>query len=80
MCAHRYKALLCLRDLPPADGENCVVMLHNLGPIKKGSYQLGVSKVSWLLNECQMSNKSHIEIKTVGFGFVCIFSLSLCVC
>ncbi|CAK6980016.1 unconventional myosin-XV [Scomber scombrus] len=41
----RYKALLCLRDLPPADGENCVIMLHNLGPIKKGSYQLGVSKI-----------------------------------
>ncbi|XP_040893261.1 unconventional myosin-XV [Toxotes jaculatrix] len=41
----RYKALLCLRDLPPADGENCVIMLHKLGPVKKGSYQLGVSKI-----------------------------------
>ncbi|XP_045904096.1 unconventional myosin-XV isoform X4 [Micropterus dolomieu] len=41
----RYKALLCLRDLPPADGENCVTMLHKLGPVKNGSYQLGVSKI-----------------------------------
>ncbi|AWP05297.1 putative unconventional myosin-XV-like [Scophthalmus maximus] len=41
----RYKALLCLRDLPPADGENCVIMLHKLGPVKIGSYQLGVSKI-----------------------------------
>ncbi|KAG7234810.1 hypothetical protein INR49_003957, partial [Caranx melampygus] len=41
----RYKALLCLRDLPPADGENCVIMLHKLGPVKAGSYQLGVSKI-----------------------------------
>uniref|UniRef100_A0A8P4JZW8 Myosin XVAb n=1 Tax=Dicentrarchus labrax TaxID=13489 RepID=A0A8P4JZW8_DICLA len=41
----RYKALLCLRDLPPADGENCVIMLHKLGPVKNGSYQLGVSKI-----------------------------------
>ncbi|XP_026158447.1 unconventional myosin-XV [Mastacembelus armatus] len=41
----RYKALLCLKDPPPADGENCVMMLHKLGPVKKGSYQLGVSKI-----------------------------------
>ncbi|KAM9857023.1 unconventional myosin-XV [Aulostomus maculatus] len=41
----RYKALLCLKDSPPADGENCVIMLHKLGPVKSGSYQLGVSKI-----------------------------------
>ncbi|TNN75925.1 Unconventional myosin-XV [Liparis tanakae] len=41
----RYKALLCLKDPPPADGENCVVMLHKLCPVKSGSYQLGVSKI-----------------------------------
>ncbi|KAM8771614.1 unconventional myosin-XV [Acanthopagrus schlegelii] len=41
----RYKSLLCLKDLPPADGENCVIMLHKLGPVKNGSYQLGVSKI-----------------------------------
>ncbi|XP_076004168.1 unconventional myosin-XV [Genypterus blacodes] len=41
----RYKALLCMKTLPPADGENCVIMLHKLGPVKKGSYQLGVSKI-----------------------------------
>ncbi|XP_075948058.1 unconventional myosin-XV [Anarhichas minor] len=41
----RYKALLCLKDPPPADGENCVIMLHKLGPVKNGSYQLGVSKM-----------------------------------
>ncbi|XP_029361674.1 unconventional myosin-XV [Echeneis naucrates] len=41
----RYKSLLCLKNTPPADGENCVVMLHKLGPVKTGSYQLGVSKI-----------------------------------
>ncbi|XP_041839844.1 unconventional myosin-XV isoform X2 [Melanotaenia boesemani] len=41
----RYKALLCLKDPPPADGENCIVMLHKLCPVKKGSYQVGVSKI-----------------------------------
>lgn len=34
-----------MKDPPPADGENCVIMLHKLGPVKSGSYQLGVSKV-----------------------------------
>ncbi|KAL7403896.1 hypothetical protein ABVT39_006572 [Epinephelus coioides] len=41
----RYKALLCLEDPPPADGENCVAMLYKLAPVKSGSYQLGVSKI-----------------------------------
>nr|XP_012779321.2 unconventional myosin-XV [Maylandia zebra] len=41
----RYKALLCLKDTPPADGENCVAMLQRLGPVKTDSYQLGVSKI-----------------------------------
>ncbi|KAA8595238.1 hypothetical protein FQN60_012373 [Etheostoma spectabile] len=41
----RYKALLCLKDPPPADGENCVNMLHKLALVKSGSYQLGVSKI-----------------------------------
>uniref|UniRef100_A0A3B3CPP3 Myosin XVAb n=1 Tax=Oryzias melastigma TaxID=30732 RepID=A0A3B3CPP3_ORYME len=45
ICDHRYKALLCLKDSPPADGENCVTMLHKLCPVKKGSYQVGVSKI-----------------------------------
>uniref|UniRef100_A0A3B4GV90 Myosin XVA n=1 Tax=Pundamilia nyererei TaxID=303518 RepID=A0A3B4GV90_9CICH len=38
----RYKALLCLKDTPPADGENCVAMLQRLGPVKTDSYQLGI--------------------------------------
>ncbi|MEQ2190634.1 hypothetical protein XENOCAPTIV_003012, partial [Xenoophorus captivus] len=41
----RYKPLLCLKDPLPADGENCVIMLHKLCPVKQGSYQVGVSKL-----------------------------------
>ncbi|XP_061534898.1 unconventional myosin-XV [Phycodurus eques] len=41
----RYKALLCLKDPPMADQENCVIMLRKLGPVKVGSYQLGVTKI-----------------------------------
>ncbi|MEQ2260048.1 hypothetical protein XENORESO_000122 [Xenotaenia resolanae] len=41
----RYKPMLCLKDPLPADGENCVIMLHKLCPVKQGSYQVGVSKI-----------------------------------
>ncbi|XP_075318584.1 unconventional myosin-XV [Odontesthes bonariensis] len=41
----RYKALLCLKDSPPADGENCVILLHKLCPVQRSSYQVGVSKI-----------------------------------
>ncbi|XP_054634967.1 unconventional myosin-XV [Dunckerocampus dactyliophorus] len=41
----RYKALLCMKDRPPAVGENCAIMLRKLGPVKVGSFQLGVSKI-----------------------------------
>uniref|UniRef100_A0A8D3BS95 Myosin XVAb n=1 Tax=Scophthalmus maximus TaxID=52904 RepID=A0A8D3BS95_SCOMX len=40
-----FLSRLVILDLPPADGENCVIMLHKLGPVKIGSYQLGVSKI-----------------------------------
>lgn len=62
----RYKCLLCLKDLPPVDGESCVIMLHKLGPVKKGSYQLGVSKVSSLSNTHMYKirpNESYIRNK-----------------
>ncbi|XP_077460372.1 unconventional myosin-XV [Stigmatopora argus] len=41
----RYKALLCLTEPPMPNGENCVVMLRKLGPVKVGSFQLGVTKI-----------------------------------
>ncbi|XP_078145991.1 unconventional myosin-XV [Centroberyx gerrardi] len=41
----RYKALLCMKDPPPPEGENCVMMLHKLCPVKSGTYQLGVTKI-----------------------------------
>ncbi|XP_061840189.1 unconventional myosin-XV [Nerophis lumbriciformis] len=41
----RYKALLCMKETPPALGENCAIVLRKLGPVKVGSFQLGVSKI-----------------------------------
>ncbi|XP_035261236.1 unconventional myosin-XV-like [Anguilla anguilla] len=42
---NRYKALLGLQQTPPADGENCVIMLKKLCPVKKEAYQVGVTKL-----------------------------------
>ncbi|KPP76175.1 myosin XVA-like [Scleropages formosus] len=42
---NRYKALLGLKETPPADGENCVLMLKKLCPVRAGSYQVGVTKL-----------------------------------
>lgn len=76
-CRCRYKALLCLKDTPPADGENCVAMLQNLGPVKTDSYQLGVSKVSVLRNLHTSTNHEvsyvvRLDLKTDEFLFVCV--------
>ncbi|KAJ8284077.1 hypothetical protein COCON_G00029270 [Conger conger] len=42
---NRYKALLGLQQTPPADGENCIIMLKKLCPVKKEAYQVGVTKL-----------------------------------
>ncbi|KAJ3615018.1 hypothetical protein NHX12_018586, partial [Muraenolepis orangiensis] len=41
----RYKGLLCLKDPPATDGENCLIMLRKLVPMKPGTSQLGVTKI-----------------------------------
>lgn len=41
----RYKSLVGLRELPAANGENCVLMLRKLCPLRPGAYHVGVTKV-----------------------------------
>ncbi|TRY59058.1 hypothetical protein DNTS_008381 [Danionella cerebrum] len=41
----RYKSLLGLKQPPPANGENCVIMLGKLCPIRPGAFQVGVTKL-----------------------------------
>ncbi|XP_036422587.1 unconventional myosin-XV isoform X1 [Colossoma macropomum] len=41
----RYKSLLGLKQPPPATGENCVIMLRKLCPVRPGVFQVGVSKL-----------------------------------
>ncbi|XP_076846163.1 unconventional myosin-XV [Brachyhypopomus gauderio] len=42
---NRYKALLGLKKAPPPDGDNCVLMLSKLCPIRPGDFEVGVSKL-----------------------------------
>ncbi|KAM3597250.1 uncharacterized protein V6R79_001885 [Siganus canaliculatus] len=41
----RYKSLVGIRDPPAANGENCVIMLSKLCPLRAGDYHVGVTKL-----------------------------------
>ncbi|XP_023813712.1 unconventional myosin-XV-like [Oryzias latipes] len=41
----RYKSLVGLKELPAANGENCVILLSKLCPLRPGVYHVGVTKV-----------------------------------
>lgn len=49
MCRPRYKSLVGMRELPAANGENCVIMLSKLCLLRPGAYHVGVTKVRDLL-------------------------------
>lgn len=47
MCVSvRYKSLVGIQTLPVANGENCVLLLGKLCPLRPGAYHVGVTKVS----------------------------------
>ncbi|XP_030634878.1 unconventional myosin-XV [Chanos chanos] len=67
---NRYKALLGLKKPPPPDGDNCVNMLIKLCPIKKGDYQVGVSKLFlkehvYQLLESKRDRMTHVAAMTL---------------
>ncbi|XP_070398919.1 unconventional myosin-XV [Nothobranchius furzeri] len=41
----RYKSLVGIRELPEANGENCVILLSKLSPLRPGVYHIGVTKL-----------------------------------
>ncbi|KAB5531005.1 hypothetical protein PHYPO_G00135900 [Pangasianodon hypophthalmus] len=41
----RYKSLLGLKQAPPATGENCVIMLRKLCPVRPGAFEVGMTKL-----------------------------------
>lgn len=68
----RYKSLVGLRELPVASGENCVLMLRKLCPLRPGVYHVGVTKVRlfllFVLQIHSFSNRSfHIYMSFLPF-------------
>ncbi|XP_055047421.2 unconventional myosin-XV [Misgurnus anguillicaudatus] len=66
----RYKSLLGLKQPPPANGENCVIMLQKLCPIKPGAFQVGVTKLFmkeniYFLLESKRDRVRHIAALTL---------------
>ncbi|XP_026180323.1 unconventional myosin-XV [Mastacembelus armatus] len=66
----RYKSLVGLRDLPAANGENCVKMLSKLSPLRPGAYHVGVTKLFlkedvYQLLECKRERSRHLAALTL---------------
>lgn len=47
LISFRYKSLLGLKQAPPATGENCVIMLRKLCPVRPGAFEVGITKVGF---------------------------------
>ncbi|KAM9393773.1 unconventional myosin-XV-like [Pholidichthys leucotaenia] len=66
----RYKSLVGLQDLPAANGENCVILLSKLCPLRPGSYHVGVTKLFlkediYQLLECKWERSRHLAALTL---------------
>ncbi|XP_039542942.1 unconventional myosin-XV isoform X2 [Pimephales promelas] len=66
----RYKSLLGLKQPPPANGENCVIMLRKLCPVRQGSFQVGVTKLFmkedvYFLLESKRDRVRHVAALTL---------------
>ncbi|XP_075879690.1 unconventional myosin-XV [Nelusetta ayraudi] len=66
----RYKSLVGLRELPAANGENCVLMLRKLCPLRPGAYHVGVTKLFlkedvYQLLECKRERTRQLAALTL---------------
>ncbi|XP_016361399.1 unconventional myosin-XV-like [Sinocyclocheilus anshuiensis] len=66
----RYKSLLGLKQPPPANGENCVIMLRKLCPVRPGAFQVGVTKLFvkediYFLLESKRDRVRHVAALTL---------------
>uniref|UniRef100_A0A8C1X0L0 Myosin XVAa n=1 Tax=Cyprinus carpio TaxID=7962 RepID=A0A8C1X0L0_CYPCA len=66
----RYKSLLGLKQPPPAIGENCVIMLRKLCPVRPGAFQVGVTKLFmkediYFLLESKRDRVRHVAALTL---------------
>ncbi|XP_034449270.1 unconventional myosin-XV isoform X4 [Hippoglossus hippoglossus] len=66
----RYKSLVGIRELPAANGDNCVIMLSKLCPLRPGSFHIGVTKMFlkediYQLLECKRERSRHLAALTL---------------
>ncbi|XP_036003944.1 unconventional myosin-XV-like [Fundulus heteroclitus] len=66
----RYKSLVGLKQPPAANGENCVIMLSKLCPLRPGAFHVGVSKLFlkediYQLLECKREKSRELAALTL---------------
>ncbi|XP_078807147.1 unconventional myosin-XV [Oryzias latipes] len=66
----RYKSLVGLKELPAANGENCVILLSKLCPLRPGVYHVGVTKLFlkedvYQLLECKRDRSRELAALTL---------------
>ncbi|XP_072225685.1 unconventional myosin-XV [Leuresthes tenuis] len=66
----RYKSLVGIKELPAANGENCVILLSKLCPLRPGAYHVGVTKLFlkediYQLLECKRERSRQIAALTL---------------
>uniref|UniRef100_UPI003AABF6A0 unconventional myosin-XV-like n=1 Tax=Centroberyx gerrardi TaxID=166262 RepID=UPI003AABF6A0 len=66
----RYKSLVGLQELPAPDGENCVILLSKLCPLRPGAFAVGVTKLFlkediYQLLECKRERSRHLAALTL---------------
>ncbi|KAM4531771.1 unconventional myosin-XV-like [Odontesthes bonariensis] len=66
----RYKSLVGIKELPAANGENCVILLSKLCPLRPGAYHVGVTKLFlkediYQLLECKRERTRQIAALTL---------------
>ncbi|KAJ7992012.1 hypothetical protein DPEC_G00274170 [Dallia pectoralis] len=62
----RYKSLVGLKQLQAPDGNNCVIMLSKLVPLRPGAYQIGVTKLFLKEDVYQLLESKRERVRQVA--------------
>ncbi|XP_052360209.1 unconventional myosin-XV-like, partial [Oncorhynchus keta] len=62
----RYKSLVGVKQPPAPDGENCVIMLSKLVPLRPGAYQVGVTKLFLKEDVYQLLESKRERVRQVA--------------
>lgn len=63
----RYKSLVGLQELPAANGENCILLLSKLCPLRPGVFHVGVTKVMQMKKKRLIMFPGHTNVWTDRF-------------